>query len=287
MIAIDYKDCRAAPEGVLLEGVGCFSLPEILDCGQAFRWRAIGEDSYEGVACDRFLRLSMEGDRLLFHGIGMEEFEAVWRDYFDLSRDYGALRERLAADPVLEKAMAFAPGIRVLRQPPWEALCSFILSQNNNIKRIKGLVERFCDCFGEEREGIRAFPTPERIAALEPDDLAPVRAGFRAKYLVDAARRVVSGEVSLSLPYTLPIDEARAHLMQIHGVGVKVADCALLYGFSRVECVPKDVWINRVMEQLYPDGFPEELADVAGIAQQYLFHYARCCPDALAARGAK
>jgi N-glycosylase/DNA lyase len=230
---------------------------------------------WEGVAYGCHLRVQQDKTALTFYGVSEKEFETVWKNYFDLGRDYGSLKTLLEPDPVMAAAIAYAPGMRVLRQEPWEALCSFIFSQHNNIPRIKGLVERFCDAFGEAKGSIRAFPTPETVASLTIDDMAPVRAGFRAKYILDAARKVACGEVDLSALPALPISEARTELMKINGVGPKVADCALLFGLAHPEAFPIDVWITRVMDTYYPDGFPEAFAPVAGLAQMYLFHYAR------------
>ncbi|MFR9191065.1 MAG: DNA-3-methyladenine glycosylase family protein, partial [Anaerotruncus massiliensis (ex Togo et al. 2019)] len=142
--------------------------------------------------------------------------------------------------------------------------------------------------FGEPLgEGVHAFPSPERLAALEPDDLAPIRAGFRARYLVDAARKAASGEVDLPALAHLPLEEARGELRKITGVGAKVAECALLYGCGRVECVPIDVWVRRVLDRLYPDGLPACARGVEGLAQQYLFHAARTCPGFLPGEAAQ
>ena len=128
-----------------------------------------------------------------------------------------------------------------------------------------------------------AFPSPQRLATATLEELEPLRCGFRAKYLLDAARRVSSGQVQLDAIPQMPLEQARAHLMQIVGVGPKVADCALLYGFHRLECCPMDVWMKRVFAALYPNGLPDCAQDFIGIAQQYLFHYARCCPQILEA----
>ena len=153
---------------------------------------------------------------------------------------------------------------------------SFILSQNNNIPRIKGIVERLCRDLGQPLgDGHYAFPTAERLAACSQEELAGARCGFRTKYLLDAARRVADGRLVLREFYTMPIDEAREQLQSIYGVGTKVAECVLLYGFGRMECFPMDVWMKRVMASLFPDGLPAEFTLVAGIAQQYLFHYGR------------
>lgn len=210
------------------------------------------------------------------------EFEEVWYDYFDLGRNYTKLKEQFSSDPILAKAITYAPGIRVLKQDSWEALCSFIISQNNNIKRIAGIIDRLCKTFGEPLEdGLYTFPAPEVLASASIADLAPLRAGFRARYLLDAANKVASGQVRLEELSGLPIEEARTELMKITGVGVKVAECALLYGCGRMECFPVDVWIRRAMQHLFPDGLPACAQDCAGIAQQYIFHYVRTCPDAL------
>ena len=258
-----------------------FNLDLTLDCGQCFRWSKLAPGEWEGVAYGRKLRISQRDDELTFHDTTPEEFERIWRGYFDLGRDYGKLIAHFRRNPPLRKALSFAPGIHVLRQEPFETLCSYILSQHNNIARIKGLVARLCENFGERRDGFFAFPSPEVLCELSPEDLAPVRSGFRAKYVIDAAKKVADGEVNLKALYTLPLDDAREMLMRINGVGRKVADCTLLYGFSREQCIPEDVWVKRILSQLYPEGFPKYLARWGGVAQITLFHYARNCEGAV------
>jgi N-glycosylase/DNA lyase len=162
-----------------------------------------------------------------------------------------------------------------MRQPVFETLITFIISQNNNIPRISGIVERLCDNFGEDRGGYRDFPSAETLSELSTFDLAPIRAGFRDKYIIDAARNWVDGTVREEFLKTAPLDSARDMLMKIKGVGPKVADCVLLFSANRLETFPKDVWIKRAMESLFPDGLPECAREYAGIAQQYIFHYAR------------
>ncbi len=259
-----------------------FDPAQTLECGQCFRWDRLPDGSWRGVAGGRVCRLSCREDAVVLHGVSREDFSRFWRGYFDLDTDYGAIRAQISRDPVLRRAAAFAPGLRILRQDGWEALCSFILSQNNNIGRIKGLVERLCRHFGEPLGGDDYdFPRPERLAPLEPEDLAPVRCGFRARYVIDAARKVAGGQVDLKALPSMPLDEARECLRRIDGVGPKVADCALLFGFGRMECLPVDVWIGRAMDRLFAGCFPECALPWAGIAQQYLFHYVRRCPGAL------
>lgn len=268
-----------------------FSLPspddfdprQTLDCGQAFRFSLQEDGSFLGVAGDHPCRIWQEGANIMVEcSCNDQDCLPFWRRYLDLDRDYGALKAELCQDPVLERAVSFCPGVRLLRQDEWETLCSFILSQNNNIKRIKGIIATLCRQFGRELcEGQYAFPRPSDLAGRSLEELAVLRAGFRAKYLLDAAKKVASGELVLTELYALPLAQAKERLMTIHGVGPKVADCVLLYGFGRVECVPKDVWIKRALAILYPDGFPASLEPVGGLAQQYLFHYCRTCPQAL------
>ena len=265
---------------IVFEQIRDLELGETLDCGQCFRWRRQEDGSYRGVVRGRAVRASRDGDRLILDGADESDRE-MWADYFDLSCDYAAIRERLGAlHPAMAEAARYAPGIRILRQEPFEALISFIISQNNNIKRISGIVARLCESFGEPIGGGEyAFPTAERLAALEPDDLAPIRAGFRHRYIIDAARRVARGETDLEAIRLLPVDEARSRLMRITGVGVKVADCVLLYGLHRAESFPLDVWMKRAMATLFDGMEPSAFGDCAGVAQQYIFHYARMHPE--------
>ncbi len=253
-------------------------LRETLSCGQCFRWQEQKDGSFLGVVRGRTARALTDGDSLILEGAD-ENDRAMWEDYFDLGLDYRAVKRELSAiHPILAEAAAYAPGIRLLRQEPFEALISFILSQNNNIKRITGIVQRLCEHFGEPIEGgdsLYAFPTAERLAALSPDDLSPIRAGFRHRYVIDAAQKVADGAVELEALRDLPYEQAKTELMRITGVGVKVADCVLLYGLHRLDGFPLDVWMKRAMSALFPGVTPADFGSYAGIAQQYIFHYAR------------
>ncbi|MDR2655232.1 MAG: DNA-3-methyladenine glycosylase 2 family protein [Oscillospiraceae bacterium] len=262
-----------------------FSLADTLDCGQCFRFFRQPDGSYKGVAGQKLIWAEQKDERLLFYNSDLSEFESLIRPFFDFDRDYAAIKSRMSRDKTLAQAIKYAPGIHILKQEPWEALCSFILSQNNNVRRIQGIIRRLCENFGDElpeAPGEFSFPSAEKLAAHEPEDLAPLRCGFRDKYVTDAARKAASGEVSLSGIAAAPIDEARQTLMKIKGVGPKVAECALLYGFQRLEAFPVDVWMKRAMAELFPGGLPDCAKDFAGIAQQYIFHYVRTDKSALA-----
>ncbi len=246
-------------------------LDETLDCGQAFRWERTGSGSdctYYGFMLNTPLTVSAEKDWFRFHDTDEETFIKVWIPYFDLETDYGEIKRRLSEEETLRKACEYAGGIRLLRQDFWEALCSFIISQNNNIPRIKGIIGRLCEMYG-------GFPDYADMKGVSPEELAPLRAGFRAKYIADCVQKLNSGEISLEAVRAMSVEDARKVLMTIKGVGPKVADCALLYGGYMIGCVPMDVWMKRVMERFYPGGFPEFVLPYAGIAQQYLFHYIR------------
>lgn len=257
-----------------------FSLPQTLDCGQAFRWEKTENNKWHGVVRDTPLTVYETAEGIVFGNTTEEQFNAIWKDYFDFDTDYQKIREGFSSDLYLSKAMDFCGGIRLLKQEPWEALCSFIISQNNNIPRIKGIISRLCETFGDDLgNGDFSFPAAERLANMTPEELDPLRAGFRAKYIVDAAKKVVSGEVPLYSLSQLPLEEGLNSLMKITGVGPKVASCALLYGCGKKDAFPIDVWVKKILKELYPDGFPFEDSPYKGIAQQYLFHYRRFSPD--------
>ena len=253
-----------------------FSAALSLDCGQAFRWKEDENGFWHGVAFGRPLTLCEKDGGITLFNVDEAEFEAVWKNYFDLERDYESLKASYREDEHLKKAVEFCGGIHILNQEPWEALCSFIISQNNNIPRIKGIVERLCALLGDRLEnGDYAFPSPVKIIDAGVEGLAPIRSGFRAKYIYDAAVKVENGEIDFEKIKALPLCEAAEELKKIKGVGDKVAACALLYGLGRADAFPVDVWVKRILEELYPGGMPSCTEGTRGIAQQYLFHWRR------------
>lgn len=261
---------------VYIYGIEEFDLPHTLDCGQAFRWKMDQNGIWSGVAFGRQLSLEkLENGTVVLYNTSKNDYENIWKDYFDFNRDYREIIEILSRDETLKKACEYSYGIRILNQEPFETLCSFIISQNNNIKRIKGIIERLCENFGEEKDGYYTFPTAKKLASLTLDDLQVLRSGFRAKYLLDAAQKVANNEVNLELLKDMSLDDARNELMKIKGVGPKVADCCLLFSHHHTEAFPKDVWIKRAMEILFQGELPEIAQKYAGIAQQYIFFYAR------------
>ena len=266
---VEYID-----KNIVLRDTKHLNISLCLDCGQAFRWKETEDGLWQGIACDKFLAIKQKEDEIILFNTTKEDFENLWIKYFDLERDYEAILSSYDEENLIT-ACNTHPGIRILKQDEWEAICSFIISANNNIPRIKGIIERLCENFGEKIQGGYTFPSPQKLAELEVEDLAVIRSGFRAKYIIDAARKIASGEVDLEKVKAMDFNEAKSELLKIKGVGEKVAQCALLYGFGRMEAFPVDVWVKRIVAELYPNGLPECIKGTEGIAQQYLFHWRR------------
>lgn len=260
---------------IIVSGVECLDLDLTLDCGQAFRWEKQEDGSYSGVAGGYFLNIRKENDDLIFSDTSLDIFNSFWKNYFDLEKDYKKICETLKQDSLLSSTIDEYYGIRILNQEPWEALCSFVISQQNNIKRIKLIINRLCKAYGEDLgNGYYTFPSALTLSKLSTEDFEKIGAGYRAKYLEKLSKDVASGKIDLQKIKSLPLEEARKELLNIYGVGVKVANCALLFGFGFYSAFPLDVWMKRVMGY-YPNGLPECFFGIEGIAQQYLFHWAR------------
>lgn len=277
---------EATKTGVRILDAPPIDLAQTFDCGQCFRFEPYGEGGYRGIAGRHAAQIHWDGKVLAIDGsqeepVTEEVFEVFWRRYLDLDRDYEAIYRSLVRrmGSVMRRCVRYSPGLRVLRQDPFEALISFILSQNNHVPRIKGIIRRLCR-FGEPLGGEAfAFPTPERILSLTTEEMAELRCGWRDAYIRDAARRVVDGRLDLDRVALLPLSEARRELQTVRGIGPKVADCVLLYGLGRLEAFPLDVWMKRAMVSLFPNKTPADFGRYAGIAQQVIFHYCRCHPQ--------
>ncbi len=252
-----------------------FNLDMTFDCGQAFRFKKISDNLWQTVAYGKKLVIEDADGFIVLRDVTENEFYSLWENYFDLKRDYNEIIKVLSADKTLKIAAKYGKGIRILNQEPFETLCSFIISQNNNIPRIKGIIDRLCKKYGEYLgEDLYAFPTASVLANLNEEDLKDIRMGFRARYIIDAAKKVSQGEVDLNKLKFLDYKTAQNKLMTILGVGPKVADCTLLFSLNHFEAFPKDVWIKRAMEVLFPNGLPDCVKGYEGIAQQYIFYYA-------------
>ena len=273
---------RDTGSGVSVSGVSDFDLPRIFECGQCFRWNADENGVYTGVAFGRAARIEKRGGEVLISG-SAEDFENIWRGYFDLGLDYAAIRQSLCINDYMCEATAFGAGIRILRQDMWEALCSFIISQCNNIPRIKKIIETLCRLYGRPFSEIGgdffSFPDAGTLAGLSPDDLAPLRCGYRAPYIISAARAVSEGRIDLDALSKGDPDTALRTLKTLNGVGDKVANCAVLFGLHMLDAFPVDVWMKKaIRNHCGPDFDPSVFSPYAGIAQQYMFYYERSGP---------
>lgn len=268
-----YKD------HIKITEISDFDLKKTFECGQCFRWNEDESGAYTGIAHGKAAKIWYDGDAICISG-DEDDFQSCWREYFDLDRDYAAIRDELAIDSYMRAATDFGAGIRILRQDRWEALCSFIISQCNNIPRIKKIVEALCEEFGDpvEFEGKRyyTFPDSGRISILTPERLAPIRSGFRANYIIAAAKAVESGELDLDALAVGSYENALKALKRLNGVGDKVANCVILFGLNMPNAFPVDVWMKRAISEHYDKSFdPSVFGRYAGIAQQYMFYYAR------------
>jgi N-glycosylase/DNA lyase len=262
-------------------------LANTLFSGQAFRWKQ-SESSYVGVCYNRVIVAKKHDDDLILENVDLEFFEQKLAHYFDLYNDYEQILNHFKNDDVFKKSQSFAPGIRVLNQQPFETLISFIISANNNLKRIRTIIDNLCNACGEkiryDDHDYFAFPTPRALSNLSVEAIKKCGAGYRAAYIKQTATMVADGfdlEALKDLPYLV----ARKSLCTLMGVGTKVADCVLLYSLGFRCAFPMDVWVKRVIYHLY--GFePQKDSDIlafvektfgenAGIAQQYLFYYVK------------
>ncbi len=290
MIVTEHDDV------VFVEGVRDFDLGHIFDCGQCFRWERQPGGAYLGIACGKPALMEYDADTelLKIHGSCGDDFQAVWRRYLDLDRDYSYIKKELASkDDVVARAIDYGHGIRILNQEKWETLISFIISQNNNIPRIKKCIDSLAQNLGEKAGEYRGrefynLPSPEKLASATVEDLAQVRLGYRAKYLIETAKQVTEqGIESLERLGSEDVDsdETFEELKKYCGVGPKVANCIALFSMGKLDRFPIDVWVKKVMNRLYgiEENNMKEMARFAadsfgqygGIAQQYLFYYIR------------
>lgn len=306
---VEYSEICDVPEtfaGLKIKVPGFLDLKSTLECGQAFRWRKVcGPDAciwYKGVlgSTGVMVRFDTSSSKLLVlyddkiaethHALAWEVF-----NYFSLDDDLKTIYQFLAkadavharAGAVMQEAIRHACGLRILRQGPWECLVSYIVSTNKNIPAISKIIQHFCSAMGSPAGlGEYTFPSPERFLAAGLDGIRRSKCGYRAPYILDAAAKVLNNEVNLDELSNMPTKEARQQLQTIKGVGPKVADCVLLFGYHRLDVFPVDVWIARSMSHFYmggnnvtPKSAREEgrrrFGPFAGYAQQYLFNYAR------------
>ncbi|KAB3532454.1 8-oxoguanine DNA glycosylase [Alkaliphilus pronyensis] len=276
---------------IILKNVKDFEPKDIFECGQCFRWKKEDDASYTGVAYNRLLNVKKVNNEIHFKNTNYQDFLNIWVNYFDLNTDYSLIKKRLSnEDKVMEKATSFGDGVRILRQEPWETIISFIVSANNNIPRIMKAIELMCSRFGNE-VGIYngkkhySFPEPKVLANLKPEDLSACNMGYRGPYIIKTAKQILSNPNQIDLLQGINTDICREGLMELSGVGPKVANCIAFFAFGKLDAFPVDVWVKRLMEFFYfnEEMKPKEIeafakkqyGQYAGYAQQYLFYYGR------------
>ncbi len=282
---------KVIDNGLILENVHDFNGEHIFECGQCFRWNKEEDGSYTGIAYGKVINVKSDYDnkKVTILNTDMEDFNNIWFDYFDLGRDYGVIKKVLSNDSIMGKAISYGEGIRILKQEPWEILISYIISANNRIPMIARSINLLSQIYGQPLEYggkvYHTFPTVEELSNAQVHDIERCRAGFRCKYIKKALDMVKSGEIDLDYIKEMDLDSARRELIKIPGVGMKVADCILLFSMQKYGAYPVDVWIKRVTEYFYlgkdvkiKDIYNfarEKFGDLAGFAQEYLFYYAR------------
>ena len=272
-----------------------FELADIFECGQCFRWNKEENGSYTGVFHNNVLNVDKNGNEIIFKGICEGNIEKICTDYFDLNRDYTKIKEELSKiDDNLKRSVEYGKGIRILNQDLWETIISFIISANNNIPRIKGIIERLSKAYGKKiiynNKEYYTFPTPEELRNVTVADFRKLGLGFRDIRIYETTHMILDKEVDLQKLDKLPTKLAREELLRLSGVGPKVADCILLFStLKRFDVFPIDVWVRRVMNELYIKNedenkvtkkeiqklADEKFGDIQGLAQQYLFYWKR------------
>jgi N-glycosylase/DNA lyase len=274
---------------VIVEGVDRFDPVHVFECGQCFRWHREDDGSYTGIAMGRVVNIKKTGHNLIIRNASVEDFKNTWYHYFDLARNYSAIIESVSKDDIMKKAVEFGQGIRILRQDFFETLISYIISANNSIPRIRKIISVLSEMYGRKLyfngSTYYTFPQANELAKAEPEELKECRGGYRCRYVIETARMYEREPVDKTALAKAKILESKKILMRCSGVGEKVAECTLLYSGTRYDVFPTDVWVRRVMEELYfrREASAREIhefarlrfGELSGFAQQYLFFYAR------------
>lgn len=281
---------------LILQNIEAFELKDIFECGQCFRWNREPDKSYTGVFGKNVLNVKKEKDKIYFEGICEKNIQQTIEEYFDLERDYNQIKQKLAKiDENMQNSIQYGQGIRLLNQDLWETIISFIISANNNIPRIKGIIERLSTKYGNKitwnEKNYYTFPTAEQLKDVTIQEYRELGLGFRDKRLYETTQKIINKQVDLEEMQQNPNTfEIKEQLLTLSGIGPKVADCILLFStLKRLEVFPIDVWVRRVMNDLYIKQVDEnkvskkqiekiatdKFGDLAGLAQQYLFYWRR------------
>ena len=278
-----------------LENYKSFEPKHIFECGQCFRWNENEDGSYTGIFKNNILNVKKENNKITFKGVCEEKIIKTCTDYFNLDMNYEKIKEELSnVDEYLKTSISYGNGIRILKQDLWETIISFIISANNNIPRIKGIIERISKQYGREiiwnEKSYYTFPTIEELSKASVEELRALGLGFRDKRVYDTTRMILNKDIDLKkIENSDDVDFIKEELLKLPGVGGKVADCIMLFALNKFEVFPIDVWVRRVMNELYIKNEDETKVDkkeiaklaqekysnLAGLAQQYLFYWKR------------
>ncbi len=260
-----------------LQKTPTFSVAQTLECGQVFRYKLLDDGRYRVLAKDHIAYILDDGDKYIIECDDKDFFTR----YFDMDNDYARIQACVDEPGFLHEAIEYGKGIHILKQDPVETIFSFLISQNNHIPRIKGIIERICEALGDDKGEYHAFPSVEALASAGEDFYKSIGAGYRAAYLDRVAKALVG--VDVESWGALDTDELRDRLMSLHGVGRKVADCVLLFGFSKFDVFPVDTWIKKIYEEEFKCEIAIQLSillvkkykNYAGFVQQWAFYYKR------------
>ena len=302
---MDYRHIKINEDSIVIEGVKNFKLKQTFECGQCFRFHKISDTNYITVAFERVIELEEDGDNIIIYNSNEDDVKNIWIKYFDLERDYSAIKEELAKDDLLKKSVEFGPGIRILNQDPFEILISFIVSARNSIPSIMKTINKISAKWGRKIEYkgeiYYAFPTVEQIKDASLEEIQETGASFRSKYIIDTIGNVYKSmdaakngseeekeeykKYNLDYIKSLSDDDCHKALQEFKGVGAKVADCIMLFSMEKYSAFPVDVWVKRAMIYFYgaEDASLNKIrifarnkfGKLSGFAQQYLFYYAR------------
>ena len=280
---------KAENNHIIITNIEHFNIRQIFDCGQNFRFQQTAENTYTGVAFEKILKIEQSNDTVILYDTDPDDFENIWKSFLALDEDYDTIKRSINSDIHMDRALNYGWGIRILKQDFWEMLISFMISQNNNIPRIKKIIDALCQFAGKPiaKDGYQSytFPTFKDLSRVSDKDLRALGMGYRATYIKDAVEKFYSGTLDLKTIRELETPIAKEQLMQIKGIGEKVADCILLFGMSRYDVCPQDVWVKRIFTETYQiknltpkKGYAfadQKWGKYSGLAQQYLFYCAR------------
>lgn len=287
---MSYMKIKQNNNKLIIENVKDFNLKHIFDCGQCFRWNKEDDGSYTGVVKNRVVNINQDGSNVIFDNINLNDYESVLKNYFDMDTDYSEIKKNIDVDEIMNTAIKFGEGIRILNQDEWEIMISFMISANNRIPMIKKVIENISKTFGNyicDYRGRKyySFPTPEKLSESPLERIQECKAGFRSSRIKEAATRFLSEKDIIYDLKNKTYEEGLEYLKTYKGIGDKVANCILLFSMKQFNTFPVDVWVRRVMQTLYVDEntndkeirrFAEnKFGKLSGYAQQYLFYYAR------------